>query len=201
MEEVPQNRQRLNSVGETDIESNFGDSNTDIVSETSGTESDFGDSDAETETMDSDSGSDSEASGAMEELNINEEWQQNGTTYTYLRLAIEMKDVAEVRQLIQDGADVNQLTQIDSEDSFTPLLIAVNLDDCPAKFQILQILLDYGADINLPDHDGITPLQVAPVLGSYAIVELLATGAINAEEVQDSELQAQIIGHLNHQVD
>lgn len=57
---------------------------------------------------------------------------------------------------------------------WTALMEAVVLGDGSKKYQeIIQILKDAGAKIDIPDHDGKTPLQHAQSRGFAAIVNLL----------------------------
>ena len=46
-------------------------------------------------------------------------------------------------------------------------------DGGPRHQQIVQLLVDHGADVNLPDRDGVTPLAHARRSGFTAIVAIL----------------------------
>lgn len=62
---------------------------------------------------------------------------------------------------------VNQL-------GWTGLMEAIILGDGSKKYQqIVQILKDAGANMNVPDHDGITPLQHAQQRGYKEIVTII----------------------------
>ena len=57
---------------------------------------------------------------------------------------------------------------------WTGLMEAVILGDGSKKYQqIVQILKDAGADMNIPDHDGVTPLQHAERRGFKEIVSII----------------------------
>ena len=57
---------------------------------------------------------------------------------------------------------------------WTGLMEAIVLGDGSKKYQqIVQILKDAGARLNIPDHDGITPLQHAQNRGFKEIVNIL----------------------------
>ena len=57
---------------------------------------------------------------------------------------------------------------------WTGLMEAVILGDGSKKYQqIIQILKDAGADMNIPDHDGVTPLQHAERRGFKEIVSII----------------------------
>lgn len=56
---------------------------------------------------------------------------------------------------------------------WTGLMEAVILGDGSLKYQqIVQILKDAGADLHIPDHDGVTPLQHAERRGFHEIVKI-----------------------------
>lgn len=57
---------------------------------------------------------------------------------------------------------------------WTGLMEAVILGDGSKKYQqIIQILKDAGADMNIPDHDGVTPLQHAERRGFKEIISII----------------------------
>ena len=60
----------------------------------------------------------------------------------------------EVRQLIQDGADVNA----EDKDGLTPLMHAAKYNSNP---EVLRTLIGAGADVNAKNKDGLTPLMLA----------------------------------------
>lgn len=80
-----------------------------------------------------------------------------------------------VRQLIAAGAPLNHLNNL----HWTALLEAIVLGDGGAKHQrTLQALLDAGADTQLADREGHTPLQLAQARGHESMARaLLASGA------------------------
>jgi ankyrin repeat protein len=78
--------------------------------------------------------------------------------------ALKARDVAQVRNLIAAGADINEKVQRDF-----PLNVAATFG--PAE--MVAILLDAGADIEKPGRDGLQPLHNAVILGQKDIVALL----------------------------
>ncbi|MEN7551605.1 ankyrin repeat domain-containing protein [Rapidithrix thailandica] len=57
---------------------------------------------------------------------------------------------------------------------WTALMEAILLSDGgPKHVQIVQMLVDAGCDVNIPDHDGITPLTLAKSRGYDKITEIL----------------------------
>lgn len=78
-----------------------------------------------------------------------------------------------MRRVVQvEGVEVDHVNNL----GWTALLEAVILGDGGANHQeIVQILLDAGADPELPDGDGVTPLQHAQQRGYEEIAEILTT--------------------------
>lgn len=82
----------------------------------------------------------------------------------YLIDAIRSSDVYVCKQLVQHN-DVN------GRDNYgnAPLIEAVNV----GNLTIVNILLAFGADLNIVDHRNMTPLHYAVCLGNLCIVEAL----------------------------
>lgn len=94
---------------------------------------------------------------------------------TALIPAAERGHVETVRTLIAAGVDVNHVNNL----GWTALLEAIILGNGELKYQhVVELLLKAGADPNLADKDGITPLQHARSR-EYREIEkrLLAAGA------------------------
>lgn len=83
--------------------------------------------------------------------------------------AINQKQVGIVSDLIKAGADVNANAYVDSN---APIHIAVWLDS-PAKLEMIPMLLGAGADINIKNAGGNTPLILAANIGDKETVKLL----------------------------
>lgn len=95
---------------------------------------------------------------------------------TALIPAAERGHVAVVQELLtQTDVDVNHINRL----GWTALLEAIILSDGGADHQqIVQLLIAYGADVNLADQADVTPLQHARQRGFAAIEQiLLAAGA------------------------
>ena len=85
--------------------------------------------------------------------------------------AAERGHVESVRTLIAAGANVNHVNRL----GWTALLEAIILSDGgPRHQQIVQLLLDAKADVNLADKDGVTPLTHAKQRGYTAMAQMLA---------------------------
>lgn len=92
-----------------------------------------------------------------------------------LNQAVVDGDIDQVKSEISAGADVNTK---DGRTGLTLLQIAIN----KKHTEIIQLLLDKGADVNIKDKQGRGPIHLAVVTGQKDIVEkLIAKGAdINA---------------------
>lgn len=90
-----------------------------------------------------------------------------------LHLAVMGNDKDTVRNLIVEGADMNypwsNPTVPSVKDSTTPLLAAVSLN----HVDITIILLNAGANVNLPDRNDCTPLYKAAYHGRPHLVDIL----------------------------
>lgn len=89
---------------------------------------------------------------------------------TALIPAAERGHIEAVRLLIAAGVDVNHVNRL----GWTALMEAVILSDGGLAHQnIAGQLLAAGADVNLPDHDGVTPLVHADRRNQQAMATLL----------------------------
>ncbi|WP_287884530.1 MULTISPECIES: ankyrin repeat domain-containing protein [Paracoccus] len=94
---------------------------------------------------------------------------------TALIPAAERGHVETVRRLIEAGVDVDHVNRL----GWTALLEAIILSDGgPRQQQIVDLLIAGGADVNLPDGEGVSPLAHARRMGFDAIAaRLVAAGA------------------------
>jgi len=89
---------------------------------------------------------------------------------TALIAAAEHGNVEVVKLLLKAGAQVDHVNQL----GWTALLEAVVLGDGSARYEdIVQLLLDAGADANLPDREGVTPTRHARERGYKTMVKML----------------------------
>ncbi len=85
--------------------------------------------------------------------------------------ACERAHVETAKLLLTSGIDVNHVNNL----GWTCLLEIVILGDGgPRHQQVAQLVLDAGADPNLADRDGISPLQHARKRGQSAVARLIA---------------------------
>ncbi|WP_433355958.1 ankyrin repeat domain-containing protein [Microtetraspora malaysiensis] len=89
--------------------------------------------------------------------------------------ACERGHVDYVREVLKTGIDVNHVNDL----GWTGLLEAVILGDGGPPYQeIVRLLVAAGADVDLADRDGVTPLGHAVAKGQAAVAALLrAAGA------------------------
>jgi len=93
-----------------------------------------------------------------------------------LATAARANDLAQVRQLIKAGADVNAPTS----DGSTALLLAAY----ESNVDIVKALLAAGANPDSPNHFGVTPLLQASRYGDAATMEALLKGGASIEKAQ-----------------
>ena len=99
-----------------------------------------------------------------------------GLQSTPLHLAAGSNDLARVRQLLAEGADINRLGHGQSE--ATPLWVAVESN----HLGIVKVLLEHGADPNMPDRYSHRPLHVAAMNNNVDIMKALLAGDAILEE-------------------
>lgn len=94
---------------------------------------------------------------------------------TALIPACERGHVETVKIMIASGVEIDHVNKL----GWTGLLEAIILSDGgPAHQEIMKLLIAAGADVNLADFDGVTPLQHAQSRGYTIIADLLlAAGA------------------------
>jgi hypothetical protein len=89
---------------------------------------------------------------------------------TALIPAAERGHVDTVRTLIAAGVDVDHVNKL----GWTALLEAIILSDGGTRHQlIVQLLVAVGANVNLADREGVTPLQHARSRGYKEIEKIL----------------------------
>jgi hypothetical protein len=78
--------------------------------------------------------------------------------------------VETVRELLKTRIDLDHVNRL----GWTALLEAVILGDGgPAHAEIVRLLLAHGAQVNLPDAQGVTPLRHAEQRSQTAVAEIL----------------------------
>jgi ankyrin repeat protein len=79
--------------------------------------------------------------------------------------AVIKSDIALVRQLIAQGADVN----ISNLNGCSPLLVAVGSEN----LEMVELLLEAGADVDADNHKGFTPLMAASCAENWDMQKML----------------------------
>ena len=92
--------------------------------------------------------------------------------------AAKEKNIAEVRRLLNDGANPNQA----DADGGTALMLAAQ----EGHSEIVKFLLDNGADPNQADKDGWTALMSAAITGHSEVVKFFARQRLRSESSQSS---------------
>ena len=95
--------------------------------------------------------------------------------------SVFMRDTTSVRDLIEQGADVNTK---DSEHEHTPLMLAVKF----AGVDMVQLLLESGAGVDARDDWGRTALFYAPVASEVFGVLLRAGADVHARDKEGNTI-------------
>lgn len=124
--------------------------------------------------------------------------------------AIEKKDVASLKELVKDRDAIN-VVQTGSYDSSTPLITAVSFydkdKDEKTRLDMINLLLEAGAKVDLANNQNETPLIKAAGRGNVNVVNLLIksganvnasdkigiTALMRAVEVMDSDIVEALI--------
>jgi len=89
---------------------------------------------------------------------------------TALIPACERGHVEVVKELLQTDVDINHVNRL----GWTALLEAIIQSDGGLRYQeIVRLLIEAGADVNLADGDGMSPFQHAHNKGFTSIVKML----------------------------
>jgi ankyrin repeat protein len=92
--------------------------------------------------------------------------------------AVLAGDLAKVRQLLDQGADINDTAGY----SYTPLQMAAG----EGKDEIAKFLIDRGADINADEDGRGTPLRRAAIQGHFEIIDLLLDRGAESDDPMEA---------------
>jgi hypothetical protein len=111
---------------------------------------------------------------------------------TALASAVSDEDVDRVRELLAAGEDVN--AKDEGYDNITPLFLAVEA----ANLEIVRLLLDFGAKVNVRDEEGRTPLMRLDEDATPELVDLLASHGAKLNLADKEKNTPLIIGIENN---
>jgi uncharacterized protein len=106
----------------------------------------------------------------LAELAILENSFPHGTDgwQAWIMVAISLGALAAVRWMLEQGVDLGRC----ESDGYTVLLNALE-DDTPMRYEMLTLLLQYGAPVNLQGINDWTPLHMAAAREDLHAMELL----------------------------
>jgi len=112
--------------------------------------------------------------------------------------AVKAGDAAAVRQQLSTGTDVNTL----DEAGWTPLARAVYNPDLDHGFvDVVQVLIDAGANLEATIGYGVRPLMLAAGYGETAIVDLLIRSGADVLAKNEGGFTALMMVKQKHYVD
>ncbi|MDP8246250.1 MAG: acyltransferase family protein [Candidatus Hinthialibacter antarcticus] len=88
--------------------------------------------------------------------------------------AARVGDLEKIRAFVEDGAGINQQDQIYG---ITPLSTAT----MTGQLEAVELLLELGADVNMPVRDGSTPLHTAAFFGEAEVAKVLLQNGADAD--------------------
>ncbi|WP_340199860.1 ankyrin repeat domain-containing protein [Ascidiimonas sp. W6] len=112
--------------------------------------------------------------------------------------AIKDNDINRVREAIRSEGTTNVVDPENPQAGNTALHVAVNQDNEHINLEIVQELLQNGANVDATNNDGLTPLQVAVDTAPLEVIQALHTSGANINAVNDEDqtaLHFAIAGH------
>lgn len=116
-------------------------------------------------------------------------WAASNDDASKLLILAGSGKVAEIRSMLDQGVDPNART---STGSITALHRAVEQN----QLDVIQLLIERGADINAETSDGTTPLVLAATMGRESVIRLLhAHGAALDHRTQSGSTALSLVAH------
>lgn len=112
--------------------------------------------------------------------------------------AIDAEDYYKVNDLIKSGADVNAVTLCPDCDNLHTALMWAGQGDSEA---IVKLLIDRGADVNIPDSDGLTILMLAAEQNWTIVAQLLIHNNVNLDVAHDDGQTALMMAAAEGNID
>ena len=121
---------------------------------------------------------------------------ENGATL--LMIAAHEGNLLSVKLLLEKGADVN----LGDEQGWTPLMKSVyNFDMQHGHPDVMQVLIDAGANIEAPIGYGVRPLMLAAGYGETTLVEVLLEAGAEVTAKNEGGLTALMMVKQKHYID
>ncbi|ELU11339.1 hypothetical protein CAPTEDRAFT_133617, partial [Capitella teleta] len=93
-----------------------------------------------------------------------------------LHVACASGNISMVKFFLENNADNNGRSNYGN----TPLKLAImNVEDQKRLESIVDLLIEHDADVNIADHEGVTPLHTASAKKNVCIVKKLLTNKAN----------------------
>jgi ankyrin repeat protein len=107
----------------------------------------------------------------------------NNHGQTALHYAAMNGDIRKIQLLLKAGADINRL----DNKHRSPLYVALNFPRIIHSLDILRLLIANGANVNIPDDRGFTPLHRACLLGDLTIITIIlqSKAMVNVRDKKD----------------
>lgn len=123
--------------------------------------------------------------------------KENENGLTLLGIAAHFGQIEVVKKLLSHGAEINAVSH--SKISFIPQNTALHAATAGAKsIETIEYLLLSGADCNIKDSEGHTPLHIAAFEGSISIAKLLIEKGAKIYKSNAGKTPLQIADERNH---
>ncbi|KAK2147762.1 hypothetical protein LSH36_537g02063 [Paralvinella palmiformis] len=132
------------------------------------------------------------------DVNIDLRFEGGMEKMTALHFAARQGLVFATREILMSKCDLNKATPFDL---VTPLHLACQVSDKEAASAIVRDLLMHGANPNLMDHSGRTPLYIAVQLGKLEIARILLRYGSDSSIICQTDEYPDAIHHMSKHLD